>query len=247
MEPADTDTALATDFAQIASTLGSGTTVEATLALIVAAAVETIDGCQHAGIFLLEDGEITTVASSDPVVGVIDRLQMDVGEGPCLDAVTGTTPLTVAEDLSADTHYPRFGPKAVSLGVRSGLGLRLAADHRLGALNLYSPLPHAFGHIDRAKAVILAAHCSVALDASQDRVALAESHRHDMQAALASRALIGQAQGILMERERITAEQAFAVLRGASQDLNVKLRDVAQRLVDSGEDPRSSSPSTGAR
>src|SRR5262249_24781743 len=100
-------------------------------------------------------------------------------------------------------------------------------------------LPGAFGILDRAKAVILASHASTALDAAATRVRDSDASDRYLRAALDSRGVIGQAQGILMERERITAEQAFDVLRRASQDLNVKLRDVAQRLVDTGEDPRS--------
>lgn len=115
----------------------------------------------------------------------------------------------------------------------------LTTDRRLGALNLYSDAPHAFGLSDRAKAVILATHCSTALDVSQTRADVAQTSDNDLQAALASRGIIGQAQGILMERERITSERAFDILRHASQDLNVKLREIAQRVVDSGEDPRS--------
>jgi anti-sigma regulatory factor (Ser/Thr protein kinase) len=123
------------------------------------------------------------------------------------------------------------------------LALRLLTDRPRGSLNLYAGLPHAFGAVDRAKGVIFATHASSALGAAEARAEdAAESERH-LQEALASRGIIGQAQGILMERERITAEQAFEILRHASQDLNVKLRDVAQRLVDTGEDPRPS-PST---
>jgi hypothetical protein len=140
--------------------------------------------------------------------------------------------------LLADPTYPRFGPRAANLGIRSVLALRLLTDHRLGSLNLYAELPQAFGILDRAKAVILASHASTALDAAETRAHDSETTDRNLHDALASRGVIGQAQGILMERERITDEQAFTVLRHASQDLNVKLRDIAQRLVDTGENPR---------
>jgi hypothetical protein len=237
------ETALAIDFAAIARTLGSAPTVDDTLGRIVHAAIETIEACEHAGVFLLVNDEIRTVAASDSLVEELDTLQQETGEGPCLDAVRSDVPYNLVDDLMVDPHYPRFGPRAAHLGIRSVLALRLATDHRLGALNLYAELPRAFGILDRAKAVILASHASTALDAAETRAHDSDASDRNLHDALASRGLIGQAQGILMERERITAEQAFDILRRASQDLNVKLRDIAQRVVDTGEDPRSDATS----
>ena len=87
--------------------------------------------------------------------------------------------------------------------------------------------------------ILLASHAGAALRAAEARATDATRLDRQLNDALASRGTIGQAQGILMERERITADQAFEVLRKASQQLNIKLRDIAQRLVDTGEDPRS--------
>ena len=239
MEPAPIpEDVLVSDVAAIARTIGSAPTVDATLERIVHAAIESIDACEHAGTFLLENDEIRTVGASDSLVEEIDALQKQAGEGPCLDAVRSNVSFNLADDLLVDPAYPQFGLQAAKLGIRSVLAVRLITDRHLGSLNLYAELPRAFGIIDRAKAVILASHASIALDAAETRAndsATSERHLHD---ALASRGIIGQAQGILMERERITADQAFQVLRRASQDLNVKLRDIAQRLVDTGADPR---------
>jgi hypothetical protein len=116
------------------------------------------------------------------------------------------------------------------------LALPLLADAQHGALNLYARYPSAFGVVDRAKAAILVSMANLALR-------LAHSHEDEerraanLHAALSSRETIGEALGILIERERITAQQAFDILRRASQHLNVKLREVAQNLVDTGEDP----------
>lgn len=225
--------------------LGSGATVEETFQLIVDAALRTIPSCTHAGVFVFEDGVIHTIASNDPLVAQIDQAQMQNGEGPCLDAARSSVTYIVSADLATDRAYSRFGPQAANLGIRSALGLRLVTDHRIGALNLYSALPQAFELVDRAKAVILAVHCGTAIDASQTRAQVVDTHRNDLRAVIASRDVVGQAQGILMERERITAHEAFEVLRHASQDLNVKLRDVAQHLVDTGEDPRSPAAPAG--
>ena len=120
--------------------------------------------------------------------------------------------------------------------MRSLLALPLATGDVTGALNLYARYPQAFGVVDRARAQLLAALAAGAF-------ALAQNHENEdrraanFQAGLATREMIGQAQGILMERERISADQAFDVLRRASQHLNLKLREVAQTLIETGERP----------
>ena len=139
-------------------------------------------------------------------------------------------------DLGTDPRYPGFGPAAQAAGIRSALAYRLLVDGADGALNLYAQLPNAYGSDDRAKAAILAALAGTALSAAVNRRD-AQARSDNLEQALLSREVIGQAQGILIERERITAEQAFDILRRASQHLNEKLRDIAQHLVDTGEDP----------
>ena len=111
----------------------------------------------------------------------------------------------------------------------------LSADAQIGALNLYARYPSAFGVVDRAKAAILASMAGLALSIAQSHED-EERRAAELQTALSSRD-DGAAMGILMERERITAEQAFDVLRRASQHLNVKLREVAQNLIETGEYP----------
>jgi AmiR/NasT family two-component response regulator len=106
----------------------------------------------------------------------------------------------------------------------------------MGGLNLYAHYPQAFNVIDRARGLLLAALAALAFTSARSHEA-AERRDATLHAALATREVIGQAQGILIERERITADQAFDILRRASQHLNRKLRDVAQTLVDTGEKP----------
>jgi hypothetical protein len=157
-------------------------------------------------------------------------LQVAAGQGPCLDvASSGGT--IYAFDLADDPRWPRFGPAAA--GFRSALAFQVATS-RSSVLNLYSRLPAAFGATDRAKALLLATLAGLALTSAEQREH-DEQQMVNLQAALSTRELIGQAQGILMERERITAADAFDVLRRASQHLNVKLRDVAQTLIETGE------------
>ena len=229
-------------FAEIARTLFSDRTVRGTLQRIVDFAVVTVEGCDAAGISLLTGTGVSTPVWSDPIALDVDTVQYETGEGPCLDALTSTVAV-YAEDLAEDPRWPSFGPRAVTLGMRSLLSNRLFADTTLGALNLYAKLPRAYGAVDRTKALIFATHAGVALGAAEaleDATISLEGEIHrvaNLQAALASREVIGQAEGILIERERITSDQAFGVLRRASQHLNIKLREVAQYVVDTGEVP----------
>ena len=225
---------LESNLSEVAVALFAPGTLEATLQHIVTLAVATVDGCDAAGVFLTENGQVTTAASSDPVVVVLDRLQIDSGEGPCLDAVAeeGTV---YADDLATVDRWPQFGPAAVEAGIRCVLAFRLSA-RRASALNLYARLPAAFGATDRAKGLIFATLAGIALDTAEQRAD--EEKRYDnLHHALWTRELIGQAQGILMERERITGDQAFDVLRRASQHLNIKIRDIAHTLIETGETP----------
>jgi GAF domain-containing protein len=226
---------LSRNVSEMAKALFTAGGVRDTLASVVDLAVATIDGCDFAGIFLL-DGEVTTTAAqTDPIVIETDSLQQRTGQGPCLDAISHRM-VFYAEDLRSDLRWPLFSSQAADAGVRSVLALPLSADVQLGAVNLYARYPIAFGVVDRAKAAILASLASLALS-------VAHSHEDEerravkFQAALSSREVIGEALGILMERERISSDQAFDVLRRASQHLNIKLRAVAENLVDTGEDP----------
>ncbi|HWD52606.1 MAG TPA: sigma-70 family RNA polymerase sigma factor [Acidimicrobiales bacterium] len=237
-EMADPDTTtvdLTATLSEVARALFSAGGVEETLQAVVDQAAAAIDGCDFAGIFTVNGEEVATAVHSDPLVVEIDGLQQMTGEGPCLDAIEQQTTV-YAEDLADDDRWTTFGPEAAAAGVRCALAYHLYANGTLGALNLYARYPRAFGATDRAKGLIFATLSGLALSG-------AHSHEDEdrragnLNQALATREIIGQAQGILMERERITADQAFDILRRASQHLNVKLREVAQDLVDTGDRP----------
>jgi GAF domain-containing protein len=226
---------LTSDVGEIARLLFATGSVDATLVRIVELAVETIEGCAFAGIFLLEGETVVTPVFTDPVVSIIDRLQHANSEGPCLAAIAQGLAF-YADDLEIDTRWPAFGPEAAAAGIRSALAVPLAASGVVGALNLYARYPAAFGVVDRARGAMLASLSGVALTVA--RVHEDEERQvENLASALATREVIGQAQGILIERERISADAAFEILRRASQHLNYKLRDVAQDLVDTGERP----------
>jgi putative methionine-R-sulfoxide reductase with GAF domain len=235
--PADPAPDTVADIASAARALfASECSVTDTLQRLVELATATVEGCDYAGVFLRERGSLTTAVRTDPFVADIDELQHRIGEGPCLDAIAESTAV-YAEELIDDPRWPRFGPVAATSGVRSVLALHLSVDDEAaGALNMYARYPRAFGVIDRGRGLILATLAGVALNSAR-RHADDQRRLDNLAAALATRELIGQAQGILMERERLSADQAFDILRRASQHLNRKLREVAQDLVETGERP----------
>jgi len=231
---------LAANITQMVVALFSGGTVAETLVQVADLGVSTIEGCDYAGIFLVAGDQVTTPVHTDSVVAEVDLLQQTSGEGPCLDAMHQGQ-VFYAEDLAEDPRWPTFGPAATTMGVRSLLALPLRVNGVPGALNLYARYPQAFGVIDRGRGLLLAAMAGLAYSTALTHEA-DERREANLHAALATREIIGQAQGILMEREHLTSTQAFDILRRASQHLNRKLRDVAQNLVDTGERPDTGPP-----
>ena len=223
-------------FAEVARSLQTAATVGELLQRIVALAVEIIAGCDHAGITLVTNDQITTAASSDPVVVELDRIQSETGEGPCIDAIRKHATFE-STDLSKSLEWPNFARRVAPTGVRSMLGIRLfVADDTMGALNLFSERVHGFDEEARQIAEVFATHASIAL-------AAAAVHDRDFHSitglgeALTTRDVIGQAKGILMATHKINADDAFARLRRASQAANVKLRTIADHVVTTGELP----------
>ncbi|HEX9711572.1 MAG TPA: GAF and ANTAR domain-containing protein [Actinomycetota bacterium] len=233
---------LASSFAEISRGLYSASTVKETLQRIVDFSVWTIDGCSGAGISFIQNGDVVTPVWTEPTVVEVDEMQYATGQGPCLDAISHGESF-YAEDLLTDARWPTFGPMAAQAGLRSLLSFRLAGEATLGALNLYARLPRAFGATDRATGLIFATHAGVALAAAVElgdatRALEVETKRlENLQGALSSRQTIGRAEGILMNRELITGDQAFDLLRQASQQLNIKLREIAEFVVDTGDIP----------
>lgn len=226
-------------FAAMARTLLAQGDVQETLQRIVELAVQTIDGCDHAGITLLHGRKLTTPAASDGVPGAVDAIQYGTGEGPCLDAIREHEVFRTG-DLSRETRWPSFASRTYrETGITSMIGFRLfVAGDTLGSLNLYSKEVDAFDDQAHAAGVVFAAHAAMALSTAL--------HDEQMDQALASRDVIGQAKGILMAREGVTAEAAFDMLRRASQRLNVKLLKLAEDVARSGLTPPSPPPASAA-
>ncbi|QEM43769.1 GAF and ANTAR domain-containing protein [Mycolicibacterium grossiae] len=196
---------------------------QAVLAAIVAATVDTVPGSSWAGLAVVSRRKIRPAVPTDDVAARLDQLQTDLGEGPALSALHDRQTVHI-DDLAADERWPRFSTVAVRLGVRSMLSYRLyITNETLGVLNIYAAESGAFSEDAVATGEVLAQHAAVAMAG-----AVAEEQ---LQNAVANRDVIGQAKGILMQRDRLTGLQAFTVLTRASQETNVRLVDVAKTLV----------------
>ncbi len=218
---------------QLSQFLVADASLHDTLHRVCEIASDAIGGADFAGMSILdEDGTPTTAVFTDQSSPEIDAAQYESGRGPCLDAWRQNRVVRLDDVAAAADEYTDFSRSALEHGVRSMLSLPLAAGGRsLGAFNLYAREPASFSEDDEvvgtdlatAAAVVLA-NTTAYLDASQLSQQLSE--------AMKSRAVIEQAKGILMAAGGRTPDDAFGLLVRASQRENVKLRDIAQRLVD---------------
>ena len=195
---------------------------------IVGAAARLVAGCDHASLMLRQEGRFDTVAASDDIVRLIDGFERELGEGPCLDAIMDESVYHDA-DLTDGSPWPRLTERVLAeTPVRGMAGFRLrAAEQKTGALNLFSDSPG--GLTDRAvdEGIVLASFVSVALVASHER-----QTADTLRAGLRSNREIGKAVGLMMAFHKVTDDQAFEMLRSASQDMNLKLSEVARQVVD---------------
>jgi transcriptional regulator with GAF, ATPase, and Fis domain len=222
-------------FAEVARQLEAGKGPAEVLRRITTSAVAVVPGCDHAGVSIIEwEGRIETRAATDDVPRLVDTIQYKTGQGPCLETI-GQHETSVIHELARECRWPEFSRRAAELtGVSSMLSFRLFIEQgTIGALNLYSRQSHAFDEHSRAIGAVLAAHAAVAIVGSQQR-----ERADNLESALRSSREIGIAVGILMARGFTTREQAFDLLRAASQHLNIKLRDLASAIADTGEFPK---------
>ena len=199
-----------------------------TLSRITLAAVEVLPDVTHASISIKHaDGALETVAPTDPLLCDLDAAQYDLREGPCYDAATEALQVT-SPVLANDDRFPRYAKVATAAGIQAQAGVRLYETPRVrGALNLYSTRVGAFE--DLGSIGELFAH--------QSAMAIEYAHEiGNLQDAIQTRKLIGQAVGIVMERYDLTDDRAFAFLARLSQHQNVKLRVMAQGIIDASHD-----------
>ena len=204
--------------------------VEATLQTIASAAVHAVPGAEDGGIsHVIARKKVESRAWTGDLAHDADRLQNHVGEGPCLDGVW-TDQIVRIDDMTSEARWPRFAAAAVRLGAASSLSFQLFVERdRLGALNLYSRSARAFGEESEDIGRVFASHAAVALSGAQTE--------DNLRRAMNTRDMIGQAKGILMERYKLTANQAFQTLARASMQANRKITDVAEELCETGSMP----------
>jgi GAF domain-containing protein len=200
---------------------------------IVQIARRAIPGSEASSITLIREDRGFTAAFDGQIAMDADELQYERGYGPCLDAGRSGA-LFVVQDMKSEDRWPDYAAHVAELGVRSSLSVPLPFQGAtIGALNNYSRHAGAFGEVDVTIGEEVAAFVAIAVG-NAEAAARATDDVANMRRAMASRAVIEQAKGILMERYKITAEQAFTLLTHASQRSNVKLRDIAEELTATG-------------
>ncbi|HLI16107.1 MAG TPA: ANTAR domain-containing protein [Acidimicrobiales bacterium] len=232
-------------FARMARALLAEPDLASALERVVGLAVATIDGCEHASVSVVRARHSTVRVASSETATRLEALQEEVGEGPTRDAATET--FVVADDLRSDGRWHRFSARASASGdVRCIAAFRLFVEERravradgrasvgsdertIGTLTVSAGRAAALTKESVSIGLLLATHGALVL--------AAKLRQEQLEEALRSRDVIGQAKGILMAREGITADQAFDRLRRASQRLNLKLRDIADQVAFTGLAP----------
>ncbi|WP_416485607.1 GAF and ANTAR domain-containing protein [Streptomyces sp. CL12] len=216
--------------AALARDLLAQDTVTDTLERITRSATELVPGCDAAGILILHAKGVRTLAPTDQVVTDSDQLQERLQEGPCYDVARPESDervFRIADFREPNAGWPRYVAEARKLGLGSMMGFLLYTDEEdLGALNIYSRSPGAFTEAGETAGWLLASHAAVAFSSARTHAQLEQ--------AVATRHIIGEAMGILMGSHELTEDQAFDVLRRYSQDKNVKLREVARMICERG-------------
>ncbi len=219
---------VAEDLASVARQLECETTPVQTWQRIVDLAVDNLDGCEMAAISLVYSFKrIDTPVYTDPLALRVDEIQYETSQGPCVDSIRDHE-VVETPDLLADDRWPLFGQRASeATGIRSMVGFRLfVREDTLGALNLYSTQVAAFDDESRQMGSLFAAHAALAMASAAEH-----EHGEHLENALESSRVIGVAVGILMEQSSVDRAGAFRILSLASQRSNVKLRELAERIV----------------
>lgn len=219
-------------FAVMAQRLRDGKSIDEIQQIVVDSAVDLVEGCDRAAIGVLDGDRFRSAAATDEVMRLIDDLQNELGEGPCLEASVDDR-LHIDNDITEHCRWPRLAAVVVArTPVRAMLAVPLIDEgERSGALNIFADRTGAFDDDSVASAAILASFASVALHGARHR-----ARADQLEEGLTTNREIGAAVGILMATHGISQTEAFELLSSASQRLNRKLRDIAAGIVrgDSG-------------
>jgi GAF domain-containing protein len=204
---------------------------------VVALACAGVGECDLASITTQHEDEFQTIAQTDQIAVTIDHAQYAADSGPCIDAFRQRAVVSVPSMADGDA-WPAFRSAAIAHGVRSSFSLPMVAgeDQRMGALNLYARRDHAFNSVPPAAALLFAKQAAGAVWAARTHERTRDVIEH-LETALSTRDVIGMAKGIVMTNEKVTSDDAFAVLVSASQRRNIKLREIAAEVVATGSTP----------
>ena len=216
---------LAVRMAELARSVTAPRTMDDVLLEATTAAVELIDGADAAGILLVQKGgTFESRAGTSGLPHELDELQFTVQEGPCLSAALHDL-VVQTNDFRAEKRWPAYTAAVMKVGVLSGMSFRLYTSERTaGALNVFGYEPVEWDDEAITIGTVLAAHAVAAIAATRES--------EQLHSALATRDVIGQAKGIIMERFNLDDIAAFQMLRRLSQDSNTPLSAIAQRVVD---------------
>lgn len=215
-------------FEDIAALVYASGDAQSIMQRVVEAAVTLIPGCDHATIAMMVKGRFTTAAASDDVAAMVDGFERELGDGPCVDAIIGES-FQADADIEDHCQWPELAQRVLQeTPVRGMVGYRLLVEgQKQGALNVFSDTAGALDEASADIGAVLAAFASMALTA-----ALQQQRADQLQAGLASNREIGKAIGLLMATHRVDADAAFQLLRTTSSRMNVKLVQVASRVVE---------------
>jgi GAF domain-containing protein len=199
---------------------------------LVDASARLVEGCDRASLLVRTRDRFVTAASTDDIARRIDQIELEVGEGPCVDAIVEEAYQHDPDLTDATSPWPRFAERIVTeTPVRSAIGYRLLLDgDKVGALNLFSDVPGGLTAASADTGAVIASFASVALMAIRAREEAAT-----LRQGLSSNREIGKAVGLLMAAHHINGQEAFELLRNTSQELNMKLTHVASQVIDGQE------------
>jgi GAF domain-containing protein len=201
-----------------------------TITKIAEVTVRLVDGCDSASVTIQEDGDVSTPGASDHVALMLDQAQYGSGRGPCLDAAEHGQIFVVA-DMNGEPRWPEFSKVAVEQGVLSSLSVPIKTSTLTGGLNLYGRSVDAFKDAPKELTDLIAKRASIAIE-NATVYGATKALVEQLNEAIKTRELIGEAKGLLMAREGVSEDEAFQMLVTVSQNTNTKLREIAQKIVD---------------
>ena len=217
-------------FETLARLIYTGTTFDEVYQHLVDTAPRVVEGCDHASLMLARRDGYETAAASDNVARHIDTLERELGEGPCVDAIDDEAG-QIDPDISKHSAWPRLAERVLAeTPVRGMAGFRIVLEgQKVGALNLFSDTPGKFD-AHGAQGAVLASFASVAL------ISVANHERAEsLRRGLESNREVGKAIGLMMAAHQIGSDEAFDLLRRASNDMNMKLTEVAREVIENAE------------